>query len=140
MKSLPLRLAAVPRAELSQFVRFLAASCLSASITLGLPIVLHELFGLVEEIAVAIPLALATLVNFITLRRLVFRSIGHLPAEAVRFVIMTLCFRITEYICFLLLHSLLGLHYVLALAIILPTAMASKFLTLRGLVFRSKAA
>ncbi len=125
------------RATRGQIGRYLVMTGLSACLTMGLPVVLHEIFGLSEEASVAVALLTAFVVNFITLRRVVFRSAGRPTAELLRFFWTGLAFRGGEYLAFLILLSLLRLHYVLALAIVLALSISLKFLCYRSFVFRS---
>src|SRR5690606_6513003 len=57
-----------------RWARYLIATGASALLSLGLPLVLHQIVGLREELAVAIALALMLVINFVTIRVYVFRS------------------------------------------------------------------
>ena len=118
-----------------QGIRYLLMTGLSAGITLGLPILLHEGFDVNEEIAVSLALGTSFLINFVTIRVFVFRSIGAPRTELLRFGLTSAGFRIVEYLLFLCLHTLLDLFYVLALGIVLVVSLALKFYCYRVLVF-----
>lgn len=117
-----------------EFVRYVAATGLSAVITLGVPILLHEQFGVEERLAVGIALAIAFVVNFVTTRLFVFKSSGNARSELKRFIGVSLAFRLGEYGLFLLLFSL-GIVYYLAQLIVLIISFVLKFLTYRGFVY-----
>jgi len=122
--------------NLRQVLRYAVVSGLSAAITLGVPIVLHEAAGLGEEAAVAIALAAAFVVNFALFRAYVFATEGGMADQLVRFALVRLAMRGGEYVFFLLLHTLFGLYYVLALLVVLAVSTVVKFLVDRTLVFR----
>jgi putative flippase GtrA len=120
-----------------EFLRYVAATLISVAITLGLPILLHEVFRVEERVAVGVALALAFVVNFITTRLYVFKSAGNAKSELKRFIGVSLAFRLLEYGLFLLLFSL-GIVYYLAQAIILVLSFIFKFITYRGFVYGTK--
>ena len=122
---------------LAQAVRFLATTGLSASITMGLPIVLHELLAVRPSIAVAIALATAFVINFMTVRSLVFRTQGSIGSQAIRFGTMAVVFRGCEYLSFLFLFDAMQLNYVLSLGAVLSISTVLKFVACRQWVFTS---
>jgi putative flippase GtrA len=117
-----------------EFLRYVAATGLSAAITLGIPILLHEQFGVEERLAVGIALAVAFIVNFITTRLFVFKSSGNASSELKRFVGVSVAFRLGEYALFLLLFAF-GIVYYIAQLIVLIISFVAKFLTYRGFVY-----
>lgn len=121
---------------LRQAMRFGMQSGASASITLGLPILLHEAFGVPVEHAVAAALVTAFVFNFVTMRLFVFRSDGGAGWELLRYVLAALAFRLLEYGLFLLLNRWLGLMYVASLGLILAISTVLKFGFYRSFVFR----
>ena len=115
--------------------RYFYLSGLSAGITFGAPIILHELAGFEEKDAVGLALVAAFIVNFLVARSYVFRSNGAMLPQLVRFASSSLVFRGGEYLAFLLLHSYLGMFYVLAVGIVLAISFVLKFLFYRVFVF-----
>ena len=115
----------------SHALRFITMSGTSALLTMGLPILLHELGGVPPEAAVAIAFACVFLVNFFMLRSFVFASKRSIVADFLNFGLSSIAFRGAEYVAFLILHSLLGLYYVLALGLTLVTFTIVKFLWYR---------
>ena len=115
--------------------RFFLMSGLSAGITFGSPIILHELAGFEEKDAVGLALVAAFVVNFLVARSYVFRSSGAMLPQLVRFASSSLAFRGGEYLAFLLLHSYAGMFYVFAVGIVLAISFVLKFLFYRVFVF-----
>lgn len=126
---------AAGRTGFHQGFRYFLMTGFSATLTLGLPILLHEGAGIAERLSVGLSLATAFVVNFVTIRYVVFRSLGDPVAELIRFAMTSLGFRVGEYVMFLLLHSIVGVFYVLALGIVLFASFVLKFLCYRFLVF-----
>jgi putative flippase GtrA len=123
------------RDRFRELLRFAVATLISASLTLGLPIVLHEGLAVEQRRAVAIALAIAFVVNFLTTRYFVFKSRGKAGDELWRFLGVSLAFRLAEYGLFLLLFSL-GLVYYLAQFIVLALSFVMKFFVQRRFVYR----
>jgi putative flippase GtrA len=123
------------RDRLQELLRFGVATLISASLTLGLPIVLHEGLAVEERRAVAIAVVIAFVVNFLTTRYYVFKSSGKAGDELWRFLGTSLAFRLAEYGLFLLLFSL-GLVYYLAQFIVLALSFVMKFIVQRRFVYR----
>jgi putative flippase GtrA len=123
------------RDRFRELLRFAVATLISASLTLGLPIVLHEGLAVEQRRAVAIALVIAFIVNFLTTRYFVFRSGGKARDELWRFLGVSLAFRLAEYGLFLLLFSL-GLAYYIAQFIVLALSFVLKFIVQRRFVYR----
>jgi putative flippase GtrA len=132
MMASPVRWSGV-RGIAGQLMRFGAASGLSAIITLGLPIALHERFQLDQRIAVGISQATVLLMNFVTLRLFVFRSRRRAREDVFRYAASAVVFRGLEYASFLLLFELVGVFYVTALVITLCASTVAKFIWYRFL-------
>jgi putative flippase GtrA len=136
-RRLPLRMDSISLGEVN---RFLAVTVVSAGVTLGAPVLLHELVGMGEEIAVAVALFTAFCLNFFMARIYVFRSGGAVVPQLVRFAGASLAFRLAEYLAFLALHLWLDLFYVLAVAVVLVVSFVLKFLFYRVFVFGARVA
>ena len=107
--------------------RFGLASGLSALITLGIPVVLHELISVDEEISVAIAMAIALIVNFFVTRNFVFRSQRAVIPGMASFFVSSVVFRLLEFGAFVLLFRTLQLNYLLVLVSILTVSFVVKF-------------
>jgi putative flippase GtrA len=121
---------------LGQIVRFGAMTAMSATVSLGLPVVLHEALGIAPRLAVGIAFVVAFCLSFVTTRRLVFASSGSVRRDLSIFVASTAAFRLAEYMVFLALMAVAGLHYVVALVAALAVSSIAKFFWYRY-TFRS---
>jgi len=127
------------RETAGQLLRFGVSTGLSASVSLGLPIVLHELVHVEQKIAVAISQATVLLLNFLVLRFFVFRAKGSVRGDLMRYFGSAAVFRGLEYLSFLALFELAGLFYLTALLITLVTSTLIKFVWYRFIFGRSVA-
>lgn len=118
-----------------EVVRYLVATGVSAVLSLALPMMLHEAIGLKEEVAVAIGLVCAMLVNFMVVRNYVFRSRGPAGRQMFGFIATSIAFRAGEYSVFLLLYKLTGFHYMAATFIALLISFIGKYFVQRAYVF-----
>lgn len=122
-------------AHVNEGLRYLAMTGVSAAITLGLPFVLHEGFAVRPDIAVAIGLGTAFLVNFATGKFYVFRRKGSTKAQLGRFTLVSLLFRLSEYFLFLVLHNGFGVQYMIANTAVLFVSFCLKFFVYKIFVF-----
>jgi len=120
--------------RLAELFRYGIATGLSATVTIGLPLLLHEVFAVPERIAVGIAFAAAFVLNFVTTRGYVFRSTGAARNELPRYVITSVCFRLGEYGLFLVLFQF-GLVYYAAQIIVVGLSLVLKFLTFKTFVY-----
>lgn len=116
-----------PGSLAGQISRFLMVTAMSALVTLGLPIILHEVAGLSPPIAVGIAFVVAFCFTFVSTRRLVFASDGSVGRDLTIFVASTAAFRLSEYFVFLILSEKFAVHYVVALVFTLTISSVSKF-------------
>jgi putative flippase GtrA len=108
----------------------------SFTLNLGLSALLHEVLGASEELSFGISLAVVFAVNFLACRYIIFDAAGgNLVQQLTAFTLSSLAFRGMEYIAFLLLHSLIGIHYLIAIITVLGVSMISKFFFYRSTVF-----
>lgn len=98
-------------------------------VNLGLTIGLHEGLGVKPEMAYAIALITVFFMNFIFFRYYVF--VQETPAPVGRqFAAYTgsaIGFRLAEYAGFVIIHSLLGLHYIATVILVQGIAFVIKF-------------
>lgn len=109
-----------------QIGRFGILTAISATITVGLPILLHEQWAVSPPRAAAVAFALAFVVNFFSLRRLVFSSSRGAGRDLFVYAASSLFFRLAEYLAFLLLYAV-NVQYVLALVGVLAVSATAKF-------------
>lgn len=115
----------------AQLARFMVSTGFSAALSFGLPIILHEWFGIAERVAVAIGFAVAYAGNILLLRLFVFRSRGSWRQQLARYIPANGAFRLAEYAAFLLLFERAGLDYRLAMLIVLGASACLKFFVYR---------
>ena len=125
----------VSRARFGELLRFGLLTMVSAGITIGLPVLLHEGLGIDPRIAVAIAFALVFVFNFTMMRLLVFRDRGNAMAALRRFFVSSLVFRSAEYVGFLVLYHM-GMRYYAAQIVVVGVSFGLKFLTMRHIVFK----
>jgi putative flippase GtrA len=121
--------------HVNEGLRYLVMTGISAAMSLGIPFVLHEGLAVRPDIAVAIGLGTAFLVNFTTAKLYVFKRRGFAKAQFGRFALVSTFFRLCEYIAFLVLHNLLGIQYMIANTSVLLFSFAMKFFVYKGFVF-----
>jgi putative flippase GtrA len=115
--------------------RYLVMSGMSAVLSLGIPFALHEGFAVRPNVAVAIGLATAFVVNFITAKLFVFRRKGSVKTQLPRYTLISLAFRTGEYLSFFMLHTLFGVQYMIANASVLFLSFCVKFFVYKIFVF-----
>lgn len=121
-----------------QAVLFILATGIGFGINIGLTAFLHEILGIPPGISFAVALACAYIVNFFNNRKWVFSSDAEVFPQTVRFLAVSLGFRLAEYLVFLLLYITLGLHYLAAVLISLCSFYFLKFFVYREVVFTSR--
>jgi putative flippase GtrA len=129
----------VNRALARQMTRYLGTSVLSAAVSFGLPVLLHEVIGIDPRIAVAIGFVAAFAMNFVLIRRFVFARTSGARADLARFALTSLAFRGAEYLGFLLLFDSARLPYAAALLLTLGSSFCAKFFVQKHFVFRGAA-
>lgn len=119
-----------------QALRFGLTTALSAVVTVGLPVLLHEVFGVQPRIAVAVAFVVAFCMNFISLRRIVFTSDRNAGHDLLIFAVSSMIFRFGEYLGFLGISALLDLSYVWCLLTVLACSTLIKFFWYRQVMHR----
>lgn len=120
------------------FGRFGLLGAASFSINVGLTAGLHELGGVREEYAYAISLVVVLATNFVACRYWVFRgSHGGVVTQGLAFLASSFAFRGVEYVAFLLLHTIGGLHYLVTIFLVTGFSTVAKFVHYRFIVFRT---
>jgi len=135
----PSLLARVQASRFGELLRFGASSAASALLSLGLPVLLHEAVGLPIQLAVAISQLTMLAVNYLMLRRFVFRSSGSVAGEATHYLASAATFRGLEYLAFTGLYQLARLPYFPALVAVLLVSTVAKFAWYRWVFGRRQA-
>jgi 2-polyprenyl-3-methyl-5-hydroxy-6-metoxy-1,4-benzoquinol methylase/putative flippase GtrA len=124
------------RSLLTDLVRYGIGSAISLLTILAVSSLLHEVVGLDEALAVSVAFAASLVVNYAVLRVYVFPGqtapVGRQFAQTVA---TSVAFRGIEYLMFLGLHLLLGIHYLIATTTVVFISAAAKFIVYRHVVF-----
>ena len=123
------------RSHAGEVFRYMVMTCTSAGISLGIPFALHEGAAVRPSIAVAIGLLTTFFVNFAVAKSYVFRRLGALKTQMMRFALVSLNFRVGEYFSFLLLNFAFGINYSIALISVLIASLIAKFFIYKLFVF-----
>ena len=112
----------------------------SLVVNLGLTIGLHEGFAVDPAVAYAIALVTVFLMNFVFFRYYVFIQSEPLPigSQFMAYTASAIGFRVVEYLSFVLLHTLLGVHYVVTIILVQGLSFVVKFFFYGRLIFRAK--
>jgi putative flippase GtrA len=136
----------IPRRLLAQALnssalRFVIQSALSFALNLGLTVALTEGLGIREEVAFAVALLTVFGFNFVAGRYFVYRArTGDVGRQLALFAVASCSFRGLEYICFLVLHTWLGVIYTAAIIATLCVSVVVKYFTLKLVVFTRRPA
>jgi putative flippase GtrA len=121
---------------LKSLFRFGSVGGISFAINIGLTAFLHELLGIVEEIAFSIALAVAFTFNFVGCKYYVFsENTGDSRKQLIAYFFSSLLFRGIEYLGFILLHTLMGVQYLAAVFLVLVFSFFAKFTFYKKVVF-----
>jgi putative flippase GtrA len=124
------------RRLVGSLVRFGMLTVWSFGLSLGVTALLHEVLGCSAELAFAVALVTVFVTNFLACRYFVFPAAG---ADARRqlglFTLFSALFRGAEYLLFLLVHTLIGVHYIVAIVGIKGAIVAAKFVSYRTWIF-----
>jgi len=124
--------------QLEALLRYGLMSVNSFVINFGLTFSLHEFLALPEELAFAIGLITMLVINFVGFRYYVFKASAETaPQQMMRFFLTALGFRSSEYLTFMLVHTIMGVDYRVAVVGILALSTIAKFFCYRLLVFRT---
>jgi len=120
-----------------QILRFAALGAAGFVLNVAITISLHERLGAPEELAFAVALAVVFGFSFVTSRYLIFAGAadGESGKQLLKFAIFSAGFRLSEYLGFLVLHTLLRLPYLLSIVAVLSVSFLTKFFTYSTVVF-----
>jgi putative flippase GtrA len=104
--------------------------------TIAITAISHEIIGLSEPTSYLIALVSVFFMNFAGMRYYVFvgTSQSALP-QSVTFLMTSIGFRLLEYSAFLLLHTFLDLHYIIAIIMVQIVSFLTKYIVYRLYVF-----
>ena len=122
---------------LVQMGRFAAMGAVGFGLNVAVTVSLHEWLGAPEELAFAVALVTVFVFSFLTSRYLIFSGASRAGArkQLFKFVLSSAGFRFAEYVGFLVLHTLFGLPYLVAIVAVLGASFLTKFFTYSTVVF-----
>jgi putative flippase GtrA len=120
-----------------RIVRFAALGAAGFVLNLVVTVSLHEWLGAPEELAFAVALAVVFVFSFLTSRHLIFAGAvdGDPKKQLLKFAVFSAGFRVSEYLGFLVLHTLLRLPYLPSIVAVLGVSFLTKFFTYSTVVF-----
>jgi putative flippase GtrA len=120
-----------------RIARFAALGAAGFVLNLVITVLLHELLGVPEELAFAVALAVVFVFSFLTSRYLIFSDAAHgdPKKQLLKFAVFSAGFRVSEYLGFLVLHTLLRLPYLPSIVAVLGVSFLTKFFTYSTVVF-----
>ena len=121
--------------SLGNWVRYVVLGGFNVCLIFGLTVGSHELLGFSERVAGGIALVSAYIINFLTARYIVFATSGSWRRQFMRFIITSSSFRLGEYLVFVFLTGVIGVYYLLALAVTLAASFILKFAIYKTWVF-----
>jgi putative flippase GtrA len=128
----------VSRRDLSfaRFFRFAAMGLIGMVLSVGITAFVHEVLGISEELAFAVALASVVSFHFMSGRYVIYgAAAGDPKRQLLRFGLATGGFRAAEYLGFLVLHTLIGVPYLLVIVIVLGSSFIAKFFFYGRVVF-----
>lgn len=120
-----------------RMARFGAMGAVGFAFNIAVTVALHEWVGAPEEFAFAVALAVVFVFSFVTSRYLIFAgaSYGDAKKQLLKFALSNAGFRVAEYVGFLVIHSVLGVPYLVAIVAVLGCSFVTKFFTYNAVVF-----
>lgn len=126
----------VKRLFSATMIRWLAAGGMSFFTATGTTVALHEGGGVSERFAFLAALVVVFVLNFLTMRYFVYgRPLMPIMPQFARYGVSAVLIRGLEFVAYAVSVDWLGIHYVVAMAVILPTSMLFKFFYYGGVVF-----
>ncbi len=123
----------------SRLVRFAVTGGLAFALNLSITVSMHELLGVSEELAFAVALVTVFVFTFASCRYFIFPGVGgSMRRQIVLFAVSSLGFRCAEYVAFLVVHSVIGVGYVVAVVAVLAVSFVSKFIYYTAVVFADR--
>lgn len=109
-------------------------------VNLGVTAGLHEVLSVRAEIAYAAGLLTVFLMNFGFFRYYVFVQPEPMPIrrQFAAYTASAIGFRVSEYLGFLVLHTMLGVHYIITMFVVQGATFVMKFFFYGRLVFRGR--
>ena len=109
-------------------------------VNLGMTVGLHEWLSVDPSVAYAVALLTVFLMNFVFFRYYVFSHPEPLPirSQFMAYAGSAVGFRLAEYLCFLLVHIVFGVHYVVTIIAVQGASFIAKYFFYGAFVFRGR--
>jgi putative flippase GtrA len=122
---------------LGRLIRFGVFGAVGFGLNMAVTAVLTEVVGTPEELAFAIALVVVFVFSFLTSRHLIFAGAATSDPrkQLIKFAVSSAAFRGAEYLGFLLLHTVIGLNYLVAIPGVLGVSFLTKFVAYSNVVF-----
>ena len=124
-------LARLPDGLIKQLARFALSTGLSAALSFGFPVILHEFFSIAENTAGAIGFAAAYVMNLLLIRNFVFESQNSALRDTAYYMVTNGAFRLTEYGAYWAIFTATALPYWLVVLGVLALSAVAKFFVYR---------
>lgn len=121
--------------DIRQLIRFAGVGILTFAVGIGVTALVHEVLRQPEELGAAISLVVLLFLGFFLSRNFTFSSTGRVRHQAWKFLFVAGAMRGFEYLLFLTFFSILGLNYLIALALGLGISFFAKFILYRNWIF-----
>ena len=119
------------------FLRYIVLGGLSFFLNIGLTVLFHEVFNFSEKISFSIALLIVFIVNFITVRTIVFNDNGAARRQFLLFFITSVISRVGEYALFLVIFSVFEINYIISISITLTSSILLKFFIYKNFIFKN---
>lgn len=121
--------------DIRQLIRFAGVGILTFGVGIGVTALVHEVLGMREEIGAATSLAVLLFLGFFLSRNFTFSSRGRIRHQAWKFLFVAGAMRGFEYLLFLTFFLILGVNYLIAVALGLGISFFAKFILYRNWIF-----
>jgi putative flippase GtrA len=119
-----------------RLLKFATLGLLGFAVNVGITALTHEVLGAPPEVAFAVALLIVLGLNFISSRYLIFEAAtGSAKHQLFRYVLASAGFRVSEYLGFLVIHTLAGVPYLPAALVVLGISFFIKFFFYDRVVF-----
>jgi len=124
------------RSTFWRLARFVGVAAVGFPLNLAVTVFVHEILGASEEMAFAVALITLFVFYFLANRHFTFRATGGDPSRQLfRYAVFSALFRLSEFLGFLVIHTLFDVQYVIAAVVILGTSFLLKFYFYGDVVF-----
>ncbi|MFQ5760664.1 MAG: GtrA family protein [Acidiferrobacterales bacterium] len=117
------------------FTRYVVLGVLSFVLALSLNSVLHEIYYLDERISTAGAIFVVFIFNYFMARKFVFSSDRGWMPQLVKFAMVSGGMRLSEFVLFFILFSIIGIHYLISYAISICIVFIVKYFAYKKIVF-----